>query len=108
MTQGPALSSSLHPAESGSSSAPFPRRLILFYHPLAWLSTARAISMQPTATYKLFINSLRMEPALFSLGRAPSPPAHIPLALLLTAAVTCSFPPTVFATPEATQFSNSL
>ena len=41
----------------------------------AWLSTARAIYMQRTVTTKRSINSLRMEPAPFSSGQAPSRPA---------------------------------
>src|SRR5881396_1782704 len=53
----------LHQMENGSSSAPFLVRAG------AWLSTARAISMQPTAAHKQSINSLRMGPALFSSGQ---------------------------------------
>src|SRR6266545_2925807 len=106
--QGPALSSSSHQMENGSSSAPFPVRAG------AWLSTAPATSTQPRALWILAqtersLNSLRMERALFSPAQTPSRPAHIPLGLLLTGAATSSFPRKhSLATREATQFSNGV
>ena len=107
---GPALSSSSHPVESGSSSAPFLVRPGTMSHNQAgaWLSTAPAISMQPTVALKRSINLLRMERAPFSSGQPRSLPASIPWAWLSIAAAICSFPLKPLPIQERTRLFISL
>ena len=74
----------------------------------AWLSTARAISMQPTVALKRSINLLRMDRAPLLSGQPRSRPASIPWAWLSIAAAICSFPLKPLPIQERTRLFISL